>query len=175
VPRRAIDMTGRRIGKLTVIRRVANSPKRQACWLCKCDCGNFIESEGGILRRGKRLSCGGENHRHHSHPLYRVWANARSRCRNPNNQSWSNYGGRGITFSEKWNDFEKFVEDVGPRPSSKHTLDRIDNDGNYEPGNTRWATSKEQARNRQKKFTLTEWKFTTGEGCEISLRRTCVW
>jgi hypothetical protein len=83
-----------------------------------------------------------------THPLYGVWKQMRQRCRNPDHPFWSYYGGRGITVCARWNDFEKFVSDMGTRPKGR-SLDRIDNDGNYEPNNCRWATKKQQIANRR--------------------------
>ena len=80
-------------------------------------------------------------------PEYRAWAALRNRCSNPNHDAYKNYGGRGIKVCERWNDFLAFLEDMGPRPSPKHSIDRINNDGNYEPDNCRWATRSEQCRN----------------------------
>lgn len=80
-------------------------------------------------------------------PLYRLWYAIKNRCTNPDGQDWKYYGGRGITFCTRWDSFDLFVADVGPHPGDGWTLDRIDNDGDYEPGNVRWATRKTQGRN----------------------------
>lgn len=82
-----------------------------------------------------------------THPLYGVWGAMRQRCNNPNHKHYHHYGWRGIRICERWDDFALFLEDMGERPSPKHSLDRIDVDGNYEPGNVRWATPQEQRRN----------------------------
>lgn len=84
-----------------------------------------------------------------NHELHRTWANMIQRCYNPNNTAYPSYGGRGIITCERWRDFLKFAEDVGVRPSRLHTLERKDNDGNYEPGNVRWATRLEQGQNKR--------------------------
>jgi hypothetical protein len=83
------------------------------------------------------------------HPLYVTWKNMKQRCENPRNSHFIHYGGRGIRICERWSDFALFVADVGVRPSSSHSLDRIDNDRGYEPGNVRWATSLEQRANQR--------------------------
>ena len=104
-------------------------------------------------------------------PEYRAWACMRTRCRNPNSQDYALYGGRGILVCERWNSFAAFLEDMGLKPSPKHSIDRIDNDGNYTPGNCRWATPKEQANNQRRsrrvefhgeQLSLPEWATRLG-------------
>jgi hypothetical protein len=105
------------------------------------------------------------------HPLYQLWQGMRARCSNPKHTRYSRYGGRGITVCERWNDFLTFVDDVGPRPSLRHSIDRIDVNGNYEPGNVRWATQREQGNNtavnlrvtlRGEERTVAEWAAHLG-------------
>lgn len=88
-------------------------------------------------------------------PEYGVWKSMRTRCTNPNTASWDRYGGRGISVCERWNSFDAFIEDMGRRPTPEHTLDRVNNDGNYEPGNCRWATIEEQRSNTRRNRHIT--------------------
>lgn len=106
-----------------------------------------------------------------AHPEYTVWSSMRDRCNRPANRNYHNYGGRGITVCERWARFRNFLEDMGARPSPEHEIDRIDNNGHYEPGNCRWATRSEQERNKRTNRhltingvtqTLTEWAATAG-------------
>lgn len=100
-------------------------------------------------------------------PEYRAWRDAKSRCNNPNHAGHKNYGGRGITMCKRWQEsFQSFLDDMGQRPTAQHTLDRIDNEGNYEPGNCRWATWTEQHRNRRNSRLLT---------CQGETLPMCAW
>ena len=152
-----IEMIGRRFGKLEVIALdpERRPPSRAFYWVCRCDCGNVVSVWGSNLRRKTRgvRSCGCANprfttHGDHGSPENLAWRSIKARCFNPKNASYPLYGGRGITMAEKWvDDYPAFLAHVSRRPSSSHSLDRIDNDGHYEPGNVRWATDLEQNSN----------------------------
>ena len=166
------EMIGTRWGALTVVRRAKTQGKsKQASWLCLCDCGNESVVLGGNLRSGRTTSCGcavAEANRRRlvthglsrsannpGHPLYETWVGMRRRCHSPKNEAFARYGGRGIEVCPEWrDDFLQFLADVGERPTPNHSLDRIDNDKGYEPGNVRWATPQEQADNRGPVATL---------------------
>jgi hypothetical protein len=166
------DMTGREFGYLTVIRRDGTYRNTtQAAWLCRCRCGTTTSVCGNSLRSGRSRSCGclirevaitfNTTHGKTGSRAYNVWGGMLQRCLNPNNAAWSDYGGRGITVCKRWLTFENFYADMGD-PLEGLTLDRFpNNDGNYEPGNCRWATRKEQAINQRRRLSKT---FQTTKG-----------
>jgi hypothetical protein len=166
---RLVDLTGERFGRLVVVERVPTDTKRgNARWLSRCDCGGSATSDGSDLRRGNVQSCGCLRHelvtarafamlRHapitHGRtrtPEWNSWYAMKSRCVNRNLKGWKDYGGRGITVCDEWlHDFQAFYDHIGPKPGPGYSVDRIDNNGNYEPGNVRWATPLEQNHNRR--------------------------
>lgn len=154
VPRNYKDMTGARVGKLLVISRAGTSKGGMAMWQCLCDCGKELVIQGGNLRHRQR-SCGCDRKTTATHGLsgsteFRSWGQMIQRCTNERLKTHKHYGGRGIRVCDRWMEsFENFYADMGAKPSPKHSLDRIDVDGNYEPGNCRWATPQEQSRNRR--------------------------
>lgn len=142
------------LGNWTVLREVERARGGARMFLCQCDCGTQRDVRATALRKGYSKSCGCSL-RSHGHcasnkptATYRSWAAMLTRATNPNSQYWSHYGGRGITVCERWQSFENFLADMGER-SEGMTLDRINPDGNYEPGNCRWATHAEQVHNQR--------------------------
>ncbi len=162
------DVTGKRFGKLLAVKFTSGTAASRGYWLCKCDCGTQKKITGGNLRSGRVKSCGCLNsevsslryqtvnlsHGKTGTPEFSAWLMMKSRCSNANNHAYHHYGGRGITVCDRWAKFEAFLDDMGPRPTPAHSIDRINNDGSYEPGNCRWATRKEQANNRRTNRTL---------------------
>lgn len=154
-----IDLTGERFGRLTVIKQTENDKPYGTKWLCKCDCGNEVIVFSNNLRRGNTRSCGClklENQTTHDlwgTPIYRAWDNMRNRCYNKHYPGFKNWGGRGIIVCDEWKEnfqlFYEYVSKLEHYGEPGRSLDRIDNDGNYEPGNVRWATRKEQTMNRR--------------------------
>jgi len=163
---------GSRYGRLTVIseaeRYKAPSGHTERRVLCECDCGNRRVVLLNSVRSGRTHSCGclandataARNRRNATHrmsksPTYLCWYSMRQRCNNTHHQAYAKYGGRGITVCERWeHSFENFLEDMGPRPSAEHSIDRIENDGNYDPENCRWASATQQGRNKHNNVLL---------------------
>jgi hypothetical protein len=163
---RFIDLTGQRFGKLIAVENVpaqyknATTGRGATMWRCECDCGGAsIVSSSNLMNR--QISCGCARdkasaakgtHRMTKTPEYNAWIHAKARCFNPKNNSFARYGGRGIKMCKEWaSSFESFYAYIGPRPNGT-TLDRYpNNDGNYEPGNVRWATIAQQNSNRRKR------------------------
>jgi hypothetical protein len=180
-----LDLTGQRYGRLLVIGPGESRPNGRPYCTCRCDCGTVKDVVAYDLRNGKTTSCGcrlaeasaARAYRHggcidgRRGPELGIWTQMHNRCERPGVSGYDRYGGRGIKVCERWASFSAFLADMGPRPSPKHTLDRVDNDGPYSPENCRWATRWEQANNtrRTRRFTfdgvtrtLPEWAKLTG-------------
>lgn len=152
---KVIDLTGMQFGELTVCYDSGEKSHGNVVWTCKCACGNVTNVNSGNLIRGNTKSCGHLRGKWITHgctdtPEYTTWSSMIKRCTNPKDESYHNYGGRGIRVCDRWlHAFENFYADMGPRTSNSHSVDRRDNDGNYEPGNCYWATKEEQDNNRR--------------------------
>lgn len=159
------DLTGCKIGKLTVLKDGGRSSSGGMMWLCECDCGSRVVVAATNLISGRQKACGcvrsestskrKTTHGQHVTPEYKCWSKLKERCRNPNAKDYPRYGGRGIAVCDRWNSFENFSLDMGKRPSSRHSIDRIDNSLGYYPDNCRWATSLEQGQNKRNNINLT--------------------
>jgi len=173
---------GDRFGRLVAVHRARKLKHDRIHWLMQCDCGvskeissrNLVPSKGrpgtqscGCLQKEAMRAQKGvpKTHGGTDSPEYVPWQQMKNRCLNQNSPSWARYGGRGIEVCPEWLDsFEQFWEDVGRRPSPQHSLDRIDPDGHYEPGNVRWATPKEQRNNRSEAPLFSEESFQGDPG-----------
>ncbi len=171
-------LLGQRFGRLLVTlldeRRAINGERY---WKCICQCGNICLVTTSNLRRGNVRSCAclqreaNTTHGRSHSAEYKTWEAMRRRCMKPKDKNFHSYGGRGITVCERWQKFEHFFTDMGEKPTPKHSIDRIDNEGPYSPDNCRWATQQEQCQNRRgnlyltyedRRQTITEWARESG-------------
>lgn len=184
--------TGEKFNELTVIKLPFRTHGKLKVW-CRCVCGTEKLIIHDAVASGRTKSCGClrltnlrqalGNRALGTPSLHKIWSHLRQRCQNPNDAAYASYGGRGITVCERWQKFENFYADMGDRPKGK-TLDRIDNSKGYSPENCRWATAKEQGRNKRnnvkfsyagKELTLAEWGEITGVAYKTLHRRIRVY
>jgi hypothetical protein len=175
------DLTGQVFGRWVVVAFSGYvGPNREAFWECRCDCGVTRPVRAASLLNGRSSSCGCYNrervswvatsHGKCTSREYRIWANMIQRCHNSSSSAYDRYGGRGIQVCPQWrNSFDDFLEHMGESPSKDHSIDRIDNNGNYEPGNCRWATRDEQMLNtrRNRRYEFSGKSLTIGEWSEV--------
>lgn len=185
-----VDLTGRKFGRLTVIKR-AGYYKKEIMWRCKCDCGKEVDVIGGSLKRGNTKSCGClhnevvNKYGFVDERLYRIWADMKTRCNNPNFKHFKHYGGRGIRICKSWeNSFLAFSEWALEHGYLDNlTIDRIDVNGDYEPSNCRFITIQEQQWNKRgnifvayngEQYTLKQLSELCGISIDTLHTRLCV-
>lgn len=162
---KAIDITAQKFGRLTVLYRLRNYHKKGVWWLCVCDCGNLTETQGTMLRSGHNRSCGClqkeqihkacTKHGKRGTRLYTIWQGMKQRCYNKNSPRYKDYGKRGIKVCEEWLNFQTFYDwSMLNGYKNSLTIDRIDNEGNYEPDNCQWVDYKTQNRNRRNNINI---------------------
>jgi hypothetical protein len=178
-----IDLMGLRFGRLTVVARAGSNHENRALWTCRCDCGQVVVRSSRLLRQPGTSSCGcwlrerakawasseefaahrlrgvvthGQKRGSGPTPEYATWLGIKRRCTDKSCKDYPNWGGRGIFVSDKWiHSFETFFADMGPRPSPKHSIDRIDPNGPYSKANCRWATIQEQGDTKRSNIPVT--------------------
>lgn len=164
-----VEMIGKVFGRWFVLEEAGRDNSRNIMYLCKCECGNEKIVSGRQLRRGYSRSCGCLNTESRTkHNLsytraYNAWQKMKSRCENTSDKQYINYGGRGISICERWQDVELFYEDMGECPEGWQ-IDRVDNNGSYEQGNCRWVEQKTNAQNKSS----SKWWFIDGVKYESS-------
>jgi len=164
------DLKGQRFGRLVVLHDTGERKGGQVVWRCRCVCGEEVNVVGYSLTSGRTASCGcyqrervveastthGMARQREQHPVYAVWRAMLQRCENPNNKPYKDYGGRGIKVCPEWHDSQVFIDWALANGWQKGlTLDRIDNNGNYEPDNCHWVTRKENNRNKRSNRLIT--------------------
>lgn len=185
------DIVGNKYGRLTVTAFAGYSqharPRPQ--WLCKCTCGNEYVGVGSALKNGNTSSCGclrkevstanATTHGMKGTSVYNTWSGMINRCSLPSNNRYARYGGRGISVCKRWLSFENFLEDMG-EPKKGESIDRVNNNGNYEPSNCRWANDATQRRNKSnniwikvgnESMIITDWAKRLGCGINTIKRR----
>lgn len=174
------DLTGKKIARWTILKRLENRYENVAYWLCRCECGKESEVSGRSITQGKSTQCkdcanriNGRNALTHGfcsgkkRPEYHIWRSMKERCFNEKNSAFNRYGARGITVCDRWkNSFENFIADVGLKPKKNFSLDRIDNDKGYFPENVRWASTHTQSINTQRQNILVNGKIVPMEVLE---------
>ncbi len=172
-------LLGKRFGRLVVI------DYDEKIRICRCDCGKIHHVHVANLKATQSCGCYAREqatkHGQHNSPEYRTWIGMKGRCHNPNHPSFKHYGARGLAVCTEWrNSFETFIQDVGPRPSPKHSVDRVDNQKGYVPGNVRWATQREQMNNTRSNVkieidnetrTISQWARKSGVNRSLIVQR----
>lgn len=179
------NLTGLKFGLIHVIcfagKRIKNSGNAEYFYHCRCSCGTQRLISGVALTGKKRRGCrcwNSDLNGMRESDEYRIWSAMWTRCTNPRQASWKNYGGRGITVCERWEKFEHFFADMGQRPTRQHTIDRRDNDAGYSPDNCRWITRREQNRNRSDNHRLTfrgETKTIAEWSEDVHIEQRTIW